>query len=140
VGVVEILGVQPGAGLHEVTRTFPPRYLRGIPPVRWVAQADDHRRFEQGLLRERVGFEGVVVTDSQGMAPIFVPFGPGEGAVRSLLAGNDLVLNSPNPTQAFRHVQRALRSGRLPREQVEESATRVVALRRYLARLQAETS
>ena len=90
-----------------------------------------------GLLRDDLGFEGVVVTDSHGMAPIHVPFGPGEGAVRSLLAGNDLVLNSPNPTMARRHVLEALGTGRLPREQVEESATRVLALRLYLGRLQA---
>ena len=90
----------------------------------------------QGLLRDDLGFEGVVVTDSQGMAPIFEPFGPGEGAVRSLLAGNDLVLNSPNPTLAWTDLQKAIESGRLPREQVEESASRVLALRAYLARLQ----
>jgi beta-N-acetylhexosaminidase len=94
----------------------------------------------QGMLRDDLGFEGVVVTDSQGMAPIFEPFGPGEGAVRSLLAGNDLVLNSPNPTLAWRDLQRAIESGRLPREQVEDSATRVLALRLYLARLQESTS
>jgi beta-N-acetylhexosaminidase len=91
-----------------------------------------------GMLRDDLGFEGLVVTDSQGMAPIFEPFGPGEGAVRSLLAGNDLVLNSPNPTQALRHVQRALDSGRLPRERVQDAATRVVASRLYLARLQGD--
>lgn len=91
-----------------------------------------------GLLRDDLGFEGVVVTDSHGMAPIHEPFGPGEGAVRSLLAGNDLVLNSPNPTMAYRDLQRAMASGRLPREQVEESAARVLALRLYLGRLQGE--
>ncbi len=92
----------------------------------------------QGLLRDRLGFEGVAVTDSQGMAPIYEPFGPGEGAVRSLLAGDDLVLNSPVPTQAFRAVRKALGSGRLPRERLVEAATRVVALRLYLARLRAD--
>ena len=90
----------------------------------------------QGMLRDELGFEGVVVTDSHGMAPIYEPFGPGEGAVRSLLAGNDLVLNSPNPTQAWRHLRRAMESGRLPRERVDEAASRVLALRLYLARLQ----
>lgn len=89
----------------------------------------------QGLLRDELGFEGVVITDSQGMAPIFEPFGPGEGAVRSLLAGNDLVLNSPSPREAFRAVRRALESGRLSREQLVESATRVVALRLLAGRL-----
>ena len=90
----------------------------------------------QGLLRDELGFEGVVVTDSQGMAPIFERFGPGEGAVRSLLAGNDLVLNSPDPTLAWRDLRSAIDTGRLPREQVEASAARVLALRLYLARLQ----
>jgi beta-N-acetylhexosaminidase len=92
----------------------------------------------QGMLRDDLGFQGVAVTDSQGMAPIFEPFGPGEGAVRSLLAGNDLVLNSPGPGEAFRAVRKALDSGRLSRERLVEAATRVVALRLYLARLRAE--
>jgi beta-N-acetylhexosaminidase len=91
-----------------------------------------------GMLRDELGFQGVAVTDSQGMAPIFEPFGPGEGAVRSLLAGNDLVLNSPSPAEAFRAVRKALASGRLPRERLTEAATRVTALRLYLARLRAE--
>ncbi len=56
--------------------------------------------------------------------------------MRSLLAGNDLALNSPNPTQAWRHLRRAMESGRLPRERVDEAASRVLALRLYLARLQ----
>ncbi|GAA1910034.1 glycoside hydrolase family 3 N-terminal domain-containing protein [Nocardioides marmoribigeumensis] len=92
----------------------------------------------QGLLRDELGFQGVAVTDSQGMAPIYEPFGSGEGAVRSLLAGEDLVLNSPMPGQAFRAVRRALESGRLPRERLTEAATRVVALRLYLERLRSE--
>ena len=46
------------------------------------------------------------------------------------------MLNSPDPTLAWRDLQRAIESGRLPREQVEASAARVLALRLYLARLQ----
>ena len=92
----------------------------------------------QGILRDELGFQGVAITDSQGMAPIYEPFGPGEGAVRSLLAGNDLVLNSPVPGEAFRAVRKALDSGRLSRDRLTEAATRVVALRLYLERLRSE--
>jgi beta-N-acetylhexosaminidase len=88
-----------------------------------------------GLLRERLGFEGVAITDSQGMGPVHGRFGPAEGAVRSLLAGNDLVLNSPKPERARKAVLRALREGRIPQARVEEAATRVVALRLYQQRL-----
>jgi beta-N-acetylhexosaminidase len=87
------------------------------------------------LLRERLGFRGVAVTDSQGMGPVHGRYGPAEGAVRSLLAGNDLVLNSPNPERARKAVLRALRDGRITRERVDEAATRVTALRLYQQRL-----
>lgn len=90
------------------------------------------------LLRQELGFEGVAVTDSQGMDPVNGRFGPGEGAVRSLLAGNDLVLNSPKPARARVAVARAVAEGRLPASRVAEAATRVTALRLYLARLAAD--
>jgi beta-N-acetylhexosaminidase len=91
----------------------------------------------EGLLRDRLGFDGVIITDSQGMGPIHGRYGPAEGAVRSLLAGNDLVLNSYRPEKARRAVLRAVRSGRLPEARLVEAATRVQALRRYQARLAA---
>jgi beta-N-acetylhexosaminidase len=89
----------------------------------------------QGLLRDTLGFEGVAVTDSQGMGPINGPYNSGEGAVRSLVAGNDLVLNSPYPGRARRAVQRAVQSGRLPADRLAEAATRVLALRMYQQRI-----
>lgn len=87
------------------------------------------------LLRDDLGFEGVAVTDSQGMGPIHGVYGPGEGAVRSLLAGNDLVLNSPRPDKALGAVLAAVQRGRLPRGRLAEAATRVTALRAYQQRL-----
>jgi beta-N-acetylhexosaminidase len=89
----------------------------------------------QGLLRDRLGFEGVAVTDSQGMGPIHARYGSAEGAVLSLLAGNDLVLNSPEPATALGAVQTAVAEGRLPEERLAEAAGRVLALRIFLDRL-----
>jgi beta-N-acetylhexosaminidase len=89
----------------------------------------------QGLLRDTLGFKGVAVTDSQGMGPINGPYNSAEGAVRSLLAGDDLVLNSPYPRRARRAVQQAVASGRLPAERLAEAAARVLALRAYQQRI-----
>jgi beta-N-acetylhexosaminidase len=83
----------------------------------------------QGVLRERLGFAGLVVTDSQGMGPVNGAYGSAEGAVLSLLAGNDLVLNSPKVGAAHRAVVKAVRSGRLPDVRLADAATRVVAIR-----------
>lgn len=92
----------------------------------------------EGLLREDLGFDGVVITDSHGMAPIHERFGPAEGAVRALAAGNDLVLNSPRPKRAWRAVTEAVADGTLPVERISEAATRVLALRIYQQRLAME--
>ena len=92
----------------------------------------------QGLLRDRLGFEGVAVTDSQGMGPIHAPYGSAEGAVLSLLAGNDLVLNSPEPAQALEAVQTAVAEGRLPEGRLAEAAGRVLALRIFVERLRTD--
>ncbi len=89
----------------------------------------------EGLLRDELGFEGVVVTDSQGMGPVHGRWGSGQSAVRSLVAGNDVVLNSPEPDAARRAVTRAIAQGRLPEERLDESAARVLALRMYQHRL-----
>ncbi len=88
-----------------------------------------------GLLRDTLGFEGVAVTDSQGMGPINGPYNSAEGAVRSLLAGDDLVLNSPYPGRARRALVRAVDAGRLPAARLDEAATRVLALRMYQQRI-----
>lgn len=89
----------------------------------------------QGLLRGVVGFQGVAVTDSQGMGPINGPYDSGRGAVLSLQAGNDLVLNSPYPVQARQAIIRAVTTGQLSAGRLMEAASRVIALRIYQQRL-----
>ncbi|KGM15410.1 hypothetical protein N867_08625, partial [Actinotalea fermentans ATCC 43279 = JCM 9966 = DSM 3133] len=79
------------------------------------------------LLRESLGFDGVAVTDALDMGA--VPSGaPGEEVVRALAAGADLVLKPRDVGAAHAAVVAAVQSGALPRERLEEAATRVVAL------------
>jgi beta-N-acetylhexosaminidase len=88
----------------------------------------------QRLLRERLGFRGVVVTDSLEARAVTARAGPAEAGVRSVAAGADLVLT----TGAGSHLRvlRALiaEARRSPafRRRVAESAARVLALKREL--------
>ncbi|WP_239153195.1 glycoside hydrolase family 3 protein [Virgisporangium aliadipatigenens] len=84
------------------------------------------------LLRTRMGFTGVAVTDAMNMEPA-KKYSPGEAAVKALLAGNDLLLMPPNLQQAHKGLLDALKSGALPRERLKEAATRVLTLRYKLA-------
>jgi beta-N-acetylhexosaminidase len=80
------------------------------------------------LLRGQLGFGGVVITDSLSMAPAEV-WPPGEAAVRAVLAGNDMLLMSPDLAAAQQSLLAALASGRLPRARILQAVTRILTLR-----------
>lgn len=80
------------------------------------------------LLRDDVGFEGVVMTDAQEMAAVTARYGSGDAAVRALNAGVDLLLMPADVDAAHSGIVDAVEDGSLDRERLEEAATRVVAL------------
>jgi len=79
------------------------------------------------LLREELGFKGLVVTDALEMAGVTKGFSAGEAAVRALEAGADCLLMTPDPDAALKAVLAAVASGRLGRERIEESVARLLA-------------
>jgi beta-N-acetylhexosaminidase len=97
-----------------------------------------------GLLRERLGFGGAVITDYMDMKAITDRFGAGEAAVRSVVAGADLVLLGPDLARQ-REVHAALlaavRSGRItpPRLQAALAASRELRRRAAVAPRVSET-
>jgi beta-N-acetylhexosaminidase len=84
------------------------------------------------LLRGELRFTGVVVSDAMDMAPAR-RWPAGEAAVRAVLAGIDLLLMPPSVGEVRAGLLEAVRSGRLPRERLIASATRILALRTELA-------
>ena len=84
------------------------------------------------LLRGRLGFGGVVITDALEMAGATGRGSYGEVAVRAVEAGCDLLLYSnlsPGPDEALQALAAALRSGRLTPARVAESLERIRSLR-----------
>lgn len=85
------------------------------------------REVVTGLLRDELGYDGLVVSDSLGMGPIMKRYPGGEAAVQTLKAGSDLALMPADNVAAHDAVTEAIESGDLPREQAEASAVRVLA-------------
>jgi beta-glucosidase-like glycosyl hydrolase/CubicO group peptidase (beta-lactamase class C family) len=79
-----------------------------------------------GLLRDELGFQGLVITDAMDMGGITVRFAPGEAAVRAVLAGADALLMPPVPDAAFESLQHAVKSGRISRERLDASVRRIL--------------
>ncbi|PRX04149.1 UNVERIFIED_ORG: beta-N-acetylhexosaminidase [Actinomadura viridilutea] len=91
-----------------------------------------------GLLRGRLGYDGVIVTDALDMEGASGEIGIPEAAVRALIAGADLLcLGSREYHDSLRAVLAAIveavRGGRLPEERLADAAARTRALRDWLA-------
>lgn len=80
-----------------------------------------------GLLRNELGFRGLIVTDALDMQGITKQWGPGEAAVKALEAGADVLLMPPKPEEAIEAVLRAVEEGRLSHKRIEESVSRILA-------------
>src|SRR5581483_10891840 len=91
----------------------------------------------QGLLREKMGFEGVIVSDCLEMRAISDTFGSELAAVMALQAGIDLVLVSHTDTRqrgSFEAIREAALTGELSAQVVQQAAERIVKLKaRYLS-------
>ena len=79
-----------------------------------------------GILRERMGYEGLIITDALEMGAITQNYSSGEAAIRSIEAGNDLILEPADPDQAYRGVLNAVESGRISEERINESLRRII--------------
>src|SRR5690625_3843640 len=82
-----------------------------------------------GLLREEMGFEGLIVTDAMGMQAIDANWGAGEAAVMSIQAGAEIVM-AEGPTkdqiETYEALNEAYQSGELTEERINNSLERIL--------------
>ncbi len=81
------------------------------------------------LLREELGFEGLIVTDSHEMGAISYFYDCGEAALRAVQAGCDVVLMPTSKTDAFDTLMAAVEDGTLTEERINESVLRILSLK-----------
>jgi hypothetical protein len=85
-----------------------------------------------GLLRDELGFHGLVITDALEMGGIAKGFSTAEAAVRALEAGADTLLMPSDPEAAIRAVVAAVASGRLKRQRIRESVVKILSAKEKL--------
>ena len=102
-----------------------------IDPARIASQS---KVVVEGLLRDELGFRGVVITDSTEAAAVLAITQPARAAVRNVRAGVDIVLTTGRGSyiQVYRALLAEARRDPAFRARVRESAARVLALQRTL--------
>lgn len=82
-----------------------------------------------GLLREELGYDGVVVTDALTMDGVRATYGDDRIPVMALNAGADVLLMPKDMDVAYRAVLDAVRTGEIPGQRIEEAVARVLKLK-----------
>jgi beta-glucosidase-like glycosyl hydrolase len=85
-----------------------------------------------GLLRNKLGFQGLVVTDGMPMQGITDHYGADEAAVLAIEAGVDAILVPAEFAKAYNGVLAAVQSGRISRQRLDESVCRILTAKSWL--------
>lgn len=80
----------------------------------------------QGMLRDSLGYTGIIVTDSLSMGAITDYYTPAEAAVAALKAGCDIPLMPERLDEAYQGVLSEVQVGELTEERLDESLTRIL--------------
>jgi len=78
------------------------------------------------LLREEMGFRGLIVTDAMDMGAIVKAFGDADASVRAIEAGADVILMPPEADTTVNAIVAAVRHGRISQKRIEQSVARVL--------------
>ncbi len=85
-----------------------------------------------GLLREKMGFDGVITTDSITMGALMQKYGVGKACAKAIEAGCDLVLNKTEDEfrdQAFCELKRFVEDGLISERQLDDSIRRILRMK-----------
>ena len=90
------------------------------------------------LLREELGYKGIIITDALAMKAVIDEYSSDEAAVRALEAGADILLLPEDFELAFQGVLQAVNEGRLSRERLDQSLQRIIRQKLWLKEQAAE--
>jgi beta-N-acetylhexosaminidase len=82
-----------------------------------------------GMLRDELGYDGVVVTDSLGMEGVREHYGDDRVPVLAIQAGVDMLLMPPDIDLAYNAVLDAVRDGEISEKRIDESVYRILRLK-----------
>ena len=83
----------------------------------------------QGILRERLGFSGLVITDGLNMGALTEEYSGEEIAVLAVKAGNDLLLMPVDEEEAIGAIKAAVERGEITEEEITERVRKIIEFR-----------
>ncbi|SIR18233.1 glycoside hydrolase family 3 protein [Chryseobacterium sp. RU33C] len=85
-----------------------------------------------GLLKNKLGYKGLIITDALNMGAVANKYQPGELDAMAFKAGNDIMLFSQGVSEGKKLIQKAIDKGEIPQSRVEESVKKILLTKYFL--------
>ena len=83
------------------------------------------------LLRDEMGFKGLIFTDALNMKGVSSFYKPGEVDLKALLAGNDVLLFAQDVPVAIDLIQKAIAAGQITQEEIDRRCKKIIAAKQW---------
>ncbi|PTX44996.1 beta-glucosidase-like glycosyl hydrolase [Christiangramia gaetbulicola] len=85
-----------------------------------------------GILKERLGFKGLIVTDAMNMKGVAEGNEPGEVDKKAILAGNDLLEFSEDIPKAIAEIRNAINEGLITQAEIDSRCRKILAVKQWV--------
>lgn len=92
-----------------------------------------------GILKERLGFKGLVISDAMDMKGVVKYFKDGEADLLGVIAGNDILELSENSDRAIHLIRKAVRQGRIDMKAIDVSVRKILTAKYWAGLNQRDT-
>ncbi|WP_294244625.1 glycoside hydrolase family 3 N-terminal domain-containing protein [uncultured Chryseobacterium sp.] len=106
-------------------------YVPALEPAKGVP-ASISKNIITGLLKEKLGYKGLIITDALNMGAVANKYRPGELDAMAFEAGNDIMLFSQGVAAGKKLIQQAIDQGKIPQSRLEESVKKILLTKYFL--------
>lgn len=90
------------------------------------------KKITTDLLKNKLDFRGLVITDAMNMRAITDNYSHQEAAKLAVQAGNDIILFPKNVKESLEGIVNAIKDGEIPETRIDESVRKILALKKIL--------
>lgn len=116
-------GIDAGANMVMISNIAAPALTGNNEPCIFS------QRLVTDILRNEMGFEGVIITDAMNMAAVSDYYGSDEAAIMALKAGCDMILMPEDFETAYNGVLEAVRAGTISEERIDNALRRIYRIK-----------
>ncbi len=84
------------------------------------------------LLKNQLGFQGLVFTDAMNMQGVTKYFAPGLADVKAVLAGNDILEFTANVSKAIEEIKKAIKAGKISQAEIDSRCKKILAAKAWV--------